>query len=44
MTPLVEETERLRRENLRLAEERAVFIRYIREKGTNSSFSCSVRR
>jgi PAS domain S-box-containing protein len=32
VTPLVEETERLRRENLRLAEERAVFIRYIREK------------
>ncbi|MDD5761056.1 MAG: ATP-binding protein [bacterium] len=32
MTPLVVETERLRRENLRLAEERAVFIRYIREK------------
>jgi len=32
MTPLVEETERLRRENLRLAEERAAFIRYIREK------------
>jgi len=32
MTPTVEETGRLRRENLRLAEERAVFIRYIREK------------
>ena len=30
--PHVEETERLRRENLRLADERAVFIRYIREK------------
>jgi PAS domain S-box-containing protein len=28
----MEETERLRRENLRLAEERAAFIRYIREK------------
>ena len=32
MTSPVEENERLRRENLRLAGERAVFIRYIREK------------
>jgi PAS domain S-box-containing protein len=32
MTTPVEENERLRRENLRLAGERAVFIRYIREK------------
>ncbi len=32
MMSVVDENERLRRENLRLAEERAVFIRYIREK------------
>jgi signal transduction histidine kinase/ActR/RegA family two-component response regulator len=32
VTSLVEENDRLRRENLRLAGERAVFIRYIREK------------